>query len=405
MPAAATQETTKLTTLTTGTSHHEIVTPLTTKKKGKGVAMSEEPDPDSMPSTNSNPLPTTGPVLLGSHTENPSSPAAPTSASRMPTPSKGVSKSPAAPRSASNSKSTYTNKAKVFYDIKEVKGIPIWVEPISESMNRMYGAFNPAVDEDVLVPLGAIDGVLPGRTKEECDCLRCAVEMVYKMPRDCRWEFIGSAIKDFAAYKPSREELVRYTGQGIHYRVKRTRLLQVAQVVVTVDQILQVLAEFFNKQERDRFILNQGFSFLRLLAYHTSRTEILATYRVLQYRTTVASKHLIQEINTLTRMYRTETDKMSISSYESSRSSLRSLYGAGSARKEVGKLLARPEYFNRMPEDLIEIAAYLRDRAYKDLRKPQEFSVHRSHVLRDNDGAKSATSRSSTTPTNGPTHA
>ena len=66
------------------------------------------------------------------------------------------------------------------------------------------------------------------------------------------------------------------------------------------------------------------------------------------------------------RMYGAEADKMSISSYESSRLSFCSLFGNGSARNEVGRLLARPEYFNKMPEDLTEIAAYLRDRAYKD---------------------------------------
>ena len=120
-----------------------------------------------------------------------------------------------------------------------------------------------------------------------------------------------------------------------------------AQVVVTVDQVLQVLAEFFRKQERERFVLDQGFSFLRLLACHSSRTEILATYQVLQYRTTVASKHLMREINSLMPMYGAEADKMSISSYESSILLFRSLFGNGSARKEVGRWLARPEYLIR----------------------------------------------------------
>ena len=130
--------------------------------------------------------------------------------------------------------------------------------------------------------------------------------------------------------------------------------------------------------------------------------EILATYRVLQYHTTVASKHLMREINSLTRMDGAEADKMSISSYKSSRSLFRSLFGNGSARNEVGKLLARLEYFNKMPEDLTEIAAYLHDRAYKDRPKPKEFSVHRSRVLQDNDEAKSTASRNSTTPMTGP---
>ena len=450
---------------TNNSASRELVTPLASKKKGKGVAMTEELDPDATPPTIGNPLPATGPVLSGPHTidrmntgDTPSNPAASTSANRMPAPSRGATKSPAARKSANYPKPPSANKSQrkpssasatqsiatnattpsanaddetqassssqneveddlreimvedeaspsfhsVFYDIEAAKNIPIWVEPISESAIRMFGAFNPAVDEDVLVPLGAVDGVLPGRSKHECDRLRNAVEMVYKTPRDCRWEFLGSAIKDFAAHNISKNDLVRHTGQGVTYGVERNQLLTAAQVVVTVDQVLQVLAEFFRKQERERFVLDQGFSFLRLLACHSSRTEILATYRVLQYRTTVASKHLVREINSLTRMYGSEADKMSISSYESSRSSFRSLFGNGSARNEVGRLLARPEYFNKMPEDLTEIAAYLRDRAYKDRPKPKEFSVHRSRVLQDNDEAKSTTSRNSTTPTTGP---
>jgi hypothetical protein len=50
----------------------------------------------------------------------------------------------------------------VFWDIDAAKNLPIWVEPITESTNCIFGAFDPTVDEDVLVPLGGINGVLPG---------------------------------------------------------------------------------------------------------------------------------------------------------------------------------------------------------------------------------------------------
>ena len=207
-----------------------------------------------------NPLPATGPILLGPHAvdrtntgDTPSNPAASTSMNWMPVPSRGVTKSPAACRCASNPKPTGVNKMQhkplstsmtqsiatnattpstnvdaddetwassssqneveddlreimeenegspsfhsVFYDIEAVKNIPIWVEPISESTYWMFRTFNPAIDEDVLVLLGAIDGVLPKWSKHECDCLRNMVEMVYKTPKDCRWEFLGSAIR------------------------------------------------------------------------------------------------------------------------------------------------------------------------------------------------------------------
>ena len=97
----------------------------------------------------------------------------------------------------------------------------------------MFRAFNPAVDEDVLVPLGAIDGVLPGQLKHKRDRLRNAVEMVYKTPRDCQWEFLCSAIRDFAAYNISKNDLVRHTGQGVTYGVEHNQLLMAGVVATT----------------------------------------------------------------------------------------------------------------------------------------------------------------------------
>ena len=166
----------------------------------------------------------------------------------------------------------------IFWDIDVVKDLPIWAEPITMSTERIFGVFDPTADEDVLVSMGAIDGVLPDRTKYECDRLRSAIELVYNTPKDCRWVNLGEAIRRFTNYEVSKDDLVRYSGHGVFHGVERNRLLQVAQVVVSVDQVLQVLADFFHKRERERFILDAQFAFLRLLAHHPSRTEILATY-------------------------------------------------------------------------------------------------------------------------------
>ena len=50
----------------------------------------------------------------------------------------------------------------VFWDIEVAKDLPIWAEPITMSTERIFGTFDPAEDEDVLVPMGAVDGILPG---------------------------------------------------------------------------------------------------------------------------------------------------------------------------------------------------------------------------------------------------
>ena len=78
------------------------------------------------------------------------------------------------------------------------------------------------------------------------------------------------------------------------------------------------------------------------------------------------------------------------------------MFGSRSARKEVGKLLARPEYFSKMPNDLTEIAAYMRKQASRDRQAPKEFTIHRSREVQGLERAESNISRNLLTPTMGP---
>ena len=135
----------------------------------------------------------------------------------------------------------------VFWDIEVTKDLPIWAEPIILSTECIFGTFDPAAEEDVLVPMRAVDGILPGRTEYECNRLRGAIELVYNTPKDCHWESLGDAIRDFTSHEVSKDDLVRYSGQGIFHGVKQNQLLQASQVVVSVDQVLQVLVDFFHK--------------------------------------------------------------------------------------------------------------------------------------------------------------
>ena len=73
----------------------------------------------------------------------------------------------------------------IFWDIEVIRDLPIWAEPITMSTERIFGTFDLTAGEDVLVPLGATDGVLPGRSKYECDRLRSMIELVYNTPKDC----------------------------------------------------------------------------------------------------------------------------------------------------------------------------------------------------------------------------
>ena len=139
----------------------------------------------------------------------------------------------------------------IFWDIEAVKDLPVWAEPITTSTNFLFGAFDPAADEDILVPLGAINGILPGWMKYECDRLRSTMELVYKTPTNYRWDDLGSAIRKFTAHEVSKKDLVKYTGPQLIHGIERNLLLETSQVVVLVDEILQVLTDFFNKRQRE----------------------------------------------------------------------------------------------------------------------------------------------------------
>ncbi|KIJ98897.1 hypothetical protein K443DRAFT_133253 [Laccaria amethystina LaAM-08-1] len=287
---------------TNNSTSRDLITPLTTRKKGKGVSMTEEAE------------------------------------------------------SPMNHSTSEFNT--IFWDIEAIKDLPVRAEPITKMTDRMFGVFDPAMDEDVLVPLGAIDRLLPDQTKIKCDCLRSVIELVYKTPKYCHWEHLGTAICKFAAYNLSKNNLVKYTGFEVKYGIEYNLLLEAS---------------------------NYDFTFLWLLASHPSRTEILTTYHVLQHCMTVASKHLVQDINALI-------------SYQSTRPSLQSIFRSGSARNEVGKLLTRTEYFDKFPQDLNEIATFLCSQAYKDRKMPKEFTVHRSLGSHEIKKMESNTSRNLMTP-------
>ena len=48
----------------------EIITPLATRKKGKGVLMTKEPDPEAVSPMNDNPIPSHGPTLTRPHPQD-----------------------------------------------------------------------------------------------------------------------------------------------------------------------------------------------------------------------------------------------------------------------------------------------------------------------------------------------
>ncbi|EDR12896.1 uncharacterized protein LACBIDRAFT_323715 [Laccaria bicolor S238N-H82] len=78
----------------------EIVTPLMTRKKGKGVSMTKELDPEAISPTNGSPMPSSGSVLTGPHHLDSLTPAASQGMKRMPTANRSPSTAGANPLAA-----------------------------------------------------------------------------------------------------------------------------------------------------------------------------------------------------------------------------------------------------------------------------------------------------------------
>ena len=66
----------------------------------------------------------------------------------------------------------------------------------------IFGAFNSTQDKDVLVPMGAIDGVLPGCSKYECDRLRSTIELVYNTPKNSQCSTLPPPTCSDQPFKP-----------------------------------------------------------------------------------------------------------------------------------------------------------------------------------------------------------
>ncbi|KIK02794.1 hypothetical protein K443DRAFT_5824 [Laccaria amethystina LaAM-08-1] len=102
---------------TNNSASQDFVTLLTTRKKGKGVSMTKEPDPKAKSPTNHSPMPVSGPILTGPYSldfmnlEGISiNPTAPQSVNRVPVTNKDVNKLLAAPKSANNPRPSFLNK-------------------------------------------------------------------------------------------------------------------------------------------------------------------------------------------------------------------------------------------------------------------------------------------------------
>ncbi|KAF8143742.1 hypothetical protein K438DRAFT_1515332, partial [Mycena galopus ATCC 62051] len=218
-------------------------------------------------------------------------------------------------------------------------------ESLAASLQKYHPVFDPLRDDDPLLAYGAVDGVLPGKTVEETITLRDIV-MRWSQPHiNLNWETLEEGIAQFKDEKPAKHGLLEFrhpNGTSTMYSLGSFYLNRFAHLVLAATQILDGLNEFLGNPPRKCFLLDPEWKFMRLMELDGSRTVILMTFATLQLRLVNAGLHIRKFLQTVQRMYgRAAPDLVSVLS---TRSSVRSEYGIEAPRKELAKLLARPDY-------------------------------------------------------------
>ncbi|KAJ7164490.1 hypothetical protein C8R46DRAFT_873576, partial [Mycena filopes] len=198
---------------------------------------------------------------------------------------------------------------------------------------------------DPLIAYGAEDGCLAGRTKTESELLRRVV-MRWELPhRLWDWTTLEEGVADFAVVRATKQDIQAYRSDdgATLYSLNPHSLDRLAQLVLAVHQVLKGLYRFMRVRPASQFQLDPQWKFLRFAEENLSRSLLLMNFSTLQFRLTQAVKHIKRQLNSVKRVFGVE-GLDTISSIDSTRSSVRSDFGKDETRVELGKLLARPNY-------------------------------------------------------------
>lgn len=114
--------------------------------------------------------------------------------------------------------------------------------------------------------------------------------------------------------------------------------------VLAIQQILKGLWDFLGLDKRNAFVLDPDYKFLKLLEYHSSRTELIMTYGVLMSCLYIATIHIRKYLIAIKRTFRSDVEPDLESSIDSTRPSVRSDYGSRPVLAELARMVARPDY-------------------------------------------------------------
>ncbi|KAJ7716537.1 hypothetical protein B0H16DRAFT_1741194 [Mycena metata] len=203
---------------------------------------------------------------------------------------------------------------------------------------------DPTRDDDPLLPYGVEDGGLPGKTPELTQLL-CNVIMHWTLPHNAwDWTSLLEGVQEFQAVRITNADLIGYEASGaILHSLNAHTLDRVAQLALAVHQILNGLYQFLGTPRSEQFLLAPKWQLLRLMEENMSRSTILMAFSSMQFRLQQASKHVQRQLVSVRRVYGAK-GLDSVSTVDSTRSSVRTEFGKSTPHVELGKLLARPNH-------------------------------------------------------------
>lgn len=173
----------------------------------------------------------------------------------------------------------------IFKGKRHFEDVQIYKENIHESLTRYHEEYDPLVALDPLFDYGSSDGSLPGRTDEETMSLRDILLRLYSPRTDCMWDDLPSAIDEFMKYQFTVDDLVSFNSGGItHYYLHKEQLVEIAHIILALNQVLENLAFFFYKGKKSTFDVDPDYKLTQIMAGHYQEKEIILTGPILQRR-------------------------------------------------------------------------------------------------------------------------
>ncbi|KAJ7153267.1 hypothetical protein C8R46DRAFT_1042274 [Mycena filopes] len=258
------------------------------------------------------------------------------------------------------------------------RSLLLFKESLPESVERYHNPYDPTsnTDEDPLLYYGAVGGELPGYDSASSLLLR-EVVMRYQYPhKSFDWSRMSDLI-DTVASKDAAEVLVMPTANmpagSRGFALNLADLSHVAQAVVGVQQILSALNAFLLKNPARSFDVDPGFALVYLLEFSDTTADLRFALTSLQLRLQRADVHIRSYLSSIRLTITGDGFSSRVSSTDSTLSEVRDEYGGSHPRKELYRLVARPDYGRRAAI----ISSYAREEAVNLLNEPGRDSYYK----------------------------